>query len=90
MKLEVPLMETARKWGYVRWRATMDKEVRSFLRGKNRVDVWFEDSHLGVKNVDYDHRRISVGYARTRKLPGTVRAFVLSFDSKGMLRVKCK
>ena len=90
MGLEIPISERARRWGYVFWTKKMDKEVRPFLNKHQRIDVWFDDSKLGLKNIDYENRRISVGYKLTRPLPAEISTFVLSLDKKGVLKIKCR
>ena len=90
MSLQIPITDRARKWGYVFWSKKLDRDVLPFLGQRQQVDVWFEHSNLGTKNVDYDHRRISIGYKLTRKLPANVSTFVLSIDRNGKLTVKCQ
>jgi len=90
MGLTIPISERARHYGYVIWSKKMDYEVRSFLGKMNKAEVWFESSLLGEKNIDWKYRRISIGYARTRKLPLDVKEFVLNFDKKGALKIICR
>lgn len=88
--LRLPITERARRFGYVFWNHKMDDAVRAFLGDRQMVEVWFDDSKLGEKNIDWLARRISVGYSRTRVLPDSVKEFSLKFDKKGSLRITCQ
>jgi hypothetical protein len=89
MSIEIPIYERSRKYGYVYWKKNMDNKIHSFLGNRRVVDVWLDNSYLGEKNVDLDHRRISLGYSRTRKLAQTVKKFKLKFDKEGNLKIAC-
>jgi len=90
MAIEIPISNRARQYGYIFWAKTMDPEVKKFLGKREKVDVWFEDSNIGTKNVDWKYRRISVGHRQTRRLSAKVSSFQLRFDKKGVLRINCK
>lgn len=86
--MKISITERAREYGYVFWTKKMENEMNSFLGEAKKVDVWFNDSHLGEKNIDRKYRRISIGYKNTRTLPLKDKAFVLEFDGNGSLRIK--
>ena len=90
MSLEIPISNRARQWGYVFWPKENDDEMKRLLGKKNEVEVRFDDSSLGSKKVDWTHRRISVGWKRTRNLPSSVKVFRLSMLSDGRLKITCQ
>lgn len=54
---------------------------------KGRSEVWFGDSFLGKKRIDWKYRRISVGPRQGRRVPSTKVKFQLSLKG-GSLRAK--
>jgi len=90
MELKLPITERARKYGYIIWPKVMDRDIYGFLGEIEKAEIWFENSLLGEKNIDWKHRRISIGYTRTRTLPANVMNFVLKFDKKRTLKITCQ
>ena len=90
MSMEIPISDRSRKYGYLFWTKKMEPDVQSFLGKRQKIEIWFEDSYLGEKNIDWTHRRISIGYARTRDLSKKIKSFNLNVDDKGALKIKCK
>jgi hypothetical protein len=90
MELKIEITDRARKYGYLYWTAPMDAEIKSFFGSIQKIDVWFNDSFLGIKNIDFTYRRISIGWKQTRALPKSNKNFVLSLDGQNNLRVLCR
>ena len=90
MSIIIPIYERSRKYGYVFWKKQMDTKVESFLGNIDKAEIWFENSFLGEKKIDWKFRRISVGYVRTRALSNKVSDFLLKFDKKGVLKITCQ
>lgn len=90
MSLTIPIYERSRKYGYIFWKKQMDTEVQSFLCNLDKAEIWFENSFLGEKKIDWKIRRISIGYSRTRVLSNKVNDFLLKFDKKGVLKITCQ
>lgn len=90
MKSKLPIIERARKYGYIIWKRANDKQMREFLGDRQNVDLFFCDEYLGVKRIDWKHRRISVGYSRTRNLSAKFSHFIMMFDKKGTLKITCQ
>lgn len=88
--VEIPIYERSRKYGYLYWRKTEDELVRKVLGGQKTVEVVFNGYLLGEKRIDWKHRRLSLGYAKTRRLPKSVSAFRLTRKKNGQLTVSCQ
>lgn len=65
----IPISKRAKEYGYVIWHKGQDSMVRALLADKQRFRVFLQGSDRGEKNVDWAHRRISIGYKWTRQLP---------------------
>jgi hypothetical protein len=89
MAIEIPISDPSRKYGYVYWPAKLDHEVRHFLGERESLDVIFEEKAVGEKRIDWQHRRISVGWKQTRPLGKKLKTFRLSLSTDGRLRIKC-
>lgn len=78
--MELSISKSARQFGYVIWNSKTDNAMKSFLNGKNSVNVTFNGITVGVKNVDWKYHRISIGYKFTRGLPETASMFILKMN----------
>lgn len=85
--LILPITTRARNYGYVIWPKQFDALMQSELRGAEEVNVYFNDSFIGKKTVDWQRRRISIGYSCTRTLPSTKIAYRITFESPKKLTV---
>lgn len=86
--MEIAISERAKKFGYVFWTKRNDLAVEKFLKKVEAVEVWFNDSRLGKKKVDWRHRRISVGYKQTREMPDGAKVFSLKFSNNATLKIE--
>lgn len=78
----VPISGRARKYGYFIWPSTADAELRALLGNAQTVQVFFAGTDIGTKNVDWKHRRISIGARRTGTLPAMAKSFILEFRNQ--------
>jgi hypothetical protein len=53
MELKLPRSERARKYGYVIWPKVMDRVVYGFWGEIEKVEICFENSVVGKKNIDW-------------------------------------
>jgi len=90
MELTIPITERARKYGYIFWSAQMDNEVVKFFGKKGQIGFWFEGSYLGVKRIDFQHRRISIGPRQGRNIGKRKTEFHYTYREDGSLNVVCK
>jgi len=90
MKLTLPINDRARKYGYIIWTKPIEKQVADFLGDREDVEIYFNDTFIGSKRIDWKHRRISIGYSKTRKLPLNLKYFFLKFENNGQLKVSCQ
>ena len=67
----IPITKRAKEYGSVIWQKNQDNEVRALLSDQRSFRVYLQGSDRGQKNVDWAHRRISIGYKWTRQLPET-------------------
>ena len=81
-ELIIPITETARRFGYIMWQSRLDDQVRAFLGQVAQVHLSFMRTDLVTKNVDWKHRRISVGYRLTRSLPEEKSQYRLTFSQE--------
>lgn len=86
--MEIEISERARRFGYIFWSKKNDEAVEKFLRKTEAVEVWFNDSRLGKKRVDWRHRRISIGYKQTRDMPVGASVFCLKFANNMTLKIE--
>ena len=90
MALNVPITNRIRKYGYIYWIKEQDDEVKRFLRNVDKIKIWFENSYLGEKKIDWKYRRISIGWSKTRSLPEDARELQLRRRTDGAVMVVCK
>ena len=90
IKSEIPISDRARKYGYVIWPKVLDSQVKTFFDGSSKVNVIFEGADLGQKNIDWAHRRISLGYRWTRRLPVSMNYFILTWKGDDTIKVVCR
>lgn len=77
----VPISDRARKYGYFIWPKAADSGMQTLLAGAQTVELSFNGAAAGTKNVDWKHRRISVGPKLTRDMPETASSFVIEFEA---------
>jgi hypothetical protein len=86
--VRIPLLDRARKYGYIMWRKKNDFEMQSLLgHNKEKIEVLIDGSSIGVKNIDWKNRRIPITYSITRALPEETSSIALRVDSKKRLCV---
>jgi hypothetical protein len=89
-KVSIPITERARKYGYIFWPAALDEKMQEFFQDVSTVNLVFQGAEHGEKNVDWAHRRISIGWRWTRNLPHDVSDFVLTWKDKKTVSVLCR
>ncbi len=89
MPIEIPIFDRSRKYGYIYWKNAMDESVKKFLGDRQSIDVWFENSLLGKKNIDWKNRRISIGYKQSRKISESAKLFIITYHGDE-LKVICR
>jgi hypothetical protein len=87
--LPLPISYRSRKYGYIYWLKKNDEAVREFFGKVQSVRVLLYGHPLGLKRIDWKHRRISLGWKQTRSLAKDLTEFHLSFNSDGTVSVKC-
>jgi hypothetical protein len=88
-KLEIPILERARKFGYIYWFRELDSAVIDFFKDQPTISVIFNGAELGEKQIDYKNRRISLGWRWTRRLPASVSTFSINRKDANTVDVKC-
>lgn len=63
MSASLEVYERTVKYGYLYWIKKDDPSVLKELNGLNgiKIEVFFNNISLGLKNIDISHRRISIG-----------------------------
>jgi len=89
MSLSIPILDRARKWGFIVWKKENDIKLSNYIKDINEVEVVFEDKELGKKRIDWRLRRISIGWKLTRSIPIEKKEFILTLSKDGRLVVKC-
>lgn len=89
MVLNIEITNRARKYGYIFWKKSADEEMRALLNDTSKIKLWFNKSYLGKKNVDWKHRRISLGWKQTRKLESRLKTFSMKLNEKNNLVIIC-
>ena len=87
MIVKLPLLERARKYGYVIWRKENDFQMSQLLGEMNKLEVVINESSIGVKNIDWKNKRIPITYTITRALPESISTITLRLDSTKRLIV---
>ena len=88
--LVLPILKWSRKYGYISWKVSYNEEMKKLLKKSSKVNVFFQNFNLGWKNVDWKYRRISIGSMWTKKLPTNLCEYVLNYEDKNILKVKCQ
>jgi hypothetical protein len=88
--VEVDITKRARQYGYVFWKYRQDEEIAELLGKRKAVDVVFMNADHGEKNIDWQHRRISLGWRWTRSLPESKKVFVLKMSKSNKLEIQCR
>ncbi len=88
MSIEIPMSERSKKYGYVFWGKRADSQIESLLKEKQKISVKFNGVDLGEKNIDWKHRRISLGWTQTRSLPNKKASFFLTVSKDNWLNIK--
>lgn len=88
--VKVDITDRAKKYGYVFWRKAQDEAMSSLLGKREAVDVVFMNAEHGKKKIDWRHRRISIGWRWTRKLPQSKQVFVLKMSKQNKLVIQCQ
>lgn len=89
MTLDLPITDTARNYGYVKWAKAHDDALRVLLGKKTTVLLVVDGQELGKKNIDWKNRRISITPTISRALPKRCKTFSLS-ETEGKLQVRTK
>jgi hypothetical protein len=90
MSLVLPFSKRAFKYGYIFWKKSQDDLVQKFFGDITTVKIWFNNSYLGEKKVDWKYRRISLGYSKTRRLSDKLTEFVLTHKKDSSIKVVCR
>jgi hypothetical protein len=77
--MKIRITDNARRFGYIKWDAKRDGELRAFIGGRNQVHLRFVGGDRGVKMVDWKWHRMSVGWKQTRGLATNATYYELSF-----------
>lgn len=88
--LILPIKKWSRKHGYISWTRTHNEKMKGLLKQASKVHIFFQDFNLGWKNVDWKYHRISIGSMWTKKLPTNLCEYVLNYEDKNILKVKCR
>lgn len=88
----VPISSSARQFGYVIWKSNLNEQMRTFLNNASHVHLIFQGADLGEKRVDWQYRRISIGYRWTRRLDEDISQYIMTFSKRegNKLAVECK
>lgn len=89
-KIEIPISDRCRKYGYIYWSKSLDTSLRNFFKDASIIDMIFDGARLGKKTIDWRYRRISVGWRWTRQVASSAQKFILAFDNEGSVKVVCR
>lgn len=89
MAVRVEVTPRALKYGYLFWSHKLDREMKDLLGNRSVIDVWFNKSFLGKKNIDWRYRRISLGWKQTRMIDKRSSFFVLELKDGKSLNIIC-
>ena len=87
MEITLPLTRTGRKYGYITWSKAEDSNIRTFLGEAQIVTLLLADGPPKRRNIDWKHRRISVGYSITRPLSVQIKTIWLKSAGPGRVEV---
>lgn len=90
MVVDLTITERCRKYGYVIWPISLDGKVRQLLGHSERMTVILDGKTLGEKNIDWKHRRISIGPKQTRRLSPDDTLFRLQRSPSGTLDISIR
>jgi hypothetical protein len=81
-KVTIPITNTARRFGYIIWPSCLDDQMHAYFGQATQVNLLFMANDLGTKNIDWKHKRISIGYRWTRSLPEEKSLYRLTFSQE--------
>lgn len=91
MKVLLPIMPNAKKYGYITWNGKVEEKIKELLNNASEVNVTFDSRQIGKKNVDWKYKRISVGSKKTNNVSLTSTQYELAYDpTTNNLTIKVK
>lgn len=89
MSIMIPILERSKKFGYIIWKKDKDFDMRAYFKDIQEVEVFFEGKNIGKKRIDWKNRRISIGWANTRKISSDKKEYKVALWKEGKLSIKC-
>lgn len=88
--IQIAITDRSKKYGYVFWPRAQDDEMSALLGKRDTVDVVFMNAEHGEKKIDWQYRRISIGWRWIRSLPESKKVFVLKMSTPNKLEIQCR
>ena len=85
--LQMPISERGRRYGYIIWPASLDRQVSELFGPVAEVDMIFNARPCGRRRVDWKWRRISVGRSLTGSIPKGARTYRMRKTDQGSVEV---
>lgn len=87
--MKVRLNKNAKRWGYLTWNKMNEEEFKKNLTSE-KVKIYLNNMYIGEKNIDWRHKRISIGYKWTRALDDSITNFIVEFEGNDTVRIECE
>ena len=88
--LELPMPAWTKKHGYIKWYQENDDAIRHFFGKQATVELSIRGRQLKTRKVEYNCRRIGIGYAVTRSLPQETNKVILTKTKGNVIKVDFK
>lgn len=67
--IELFMPTWTKKHGYIKWHQKDDEVIRQFFGNQPTLEIIIQGDQPKKRTVEYEYRRIGIGYAITRSLP---------------------
>ena len=88
--LELAMPDWAKKHGYIIWGSKRNEEIHHFFGEEVKVELQIKGKILKTRTIEYQYRRLGIGYALTRSLPEGISKVVLTKTKGKLIEVEFK
>lgn len=85
--IELPMPAWAKRHGYITWNKMHDDAIRDFLGNRTSVELSVKGTRSKVRIVEFNQRRIGIGYAITKSLADAINTVTLHRTAEGIIKV---
>ena len=88
--IEICMPSWTKKHGYIRWHIKDDNVIRQFFGDEPTLELSIQGRQPKKRTVEYQYRRLGIGYAITQALPEETSKVVLTKTEGNIIKVDFK